>query len=162
MNNNWCIPISSGLKWGPLVPPCVQSLLLSSWSKRIKTDYAWIASNLWSGRSSIFWTSQSCFLSSNRFCKCKLLFINKPMVITEQTITSAHEAWARNYILATCRACSTKMLLVQSLSVLECAKIEQAKEKLRWQGNPVLPTTSNCHVWWSLGPTSESYLASHS
>ena len=30
-----------------------------------------------------FWTSQSCFLSSNWFFECEHPFIDKPMVITE-------------------------------------------------------------------------------
>ena len=39
-------------------------------------------------RSPNLWTSQSCFLSSKGFSECKHLFIDKPMVITEPTVTS--------------------------------------------------------------------------
>ena len=52
--------------------PCEQSLLLPfSLPRRGKGGSAWIASTLWSRRSSKFWTSQSCFLSSNWFFQCE-------------------------------------------------------------------------------------------
>ena len=55
------------------------------------------------------------------------------MVITEPTVVSEWllNAWVQNYILEICWACSTKILLH---SFLEYTKIEQAKEKLCWQG----------------------------
>ena len=50
------------------------------------------------GRSPIFWTSQSCFLSSNWFFfECKHLFIDKPMVITEPTVPSARGLGSKLY-----------------------------------------------------------------
>ena len=53
-------------------PPCEQSLLLSfSLLRRRKVGSARIPSTLWSRRSPNFWTSQSCFLSSNRFFQCE-------------------------------------------------------------------------------------------
>ena len=70
---------------------------------------------VWGRRSPNFWTKQSSFL----FClvklvffECELPFIFKPMVITEPAEASARlKAWVRNYISATCRACSTKLFL---------------------------------------------------
>ena len=47
-----------------------------------------MASNLESRRSPNFWTSQSRFLSSDRFLECEHLFIDKPMV-TDPTVLSA-------------------------------------------------------------------------
>ena len=47
-----------------------------------------MASSLESRRSPNFWTSQSRFLSSNRFLECEHLFIDKPMV-TDPTVLSA-------------------------------------------------------------------------
>ena len=59
-------------------PPCEQSLLLSfSLLRRRKVGSARIASTLWSRRSPNFWTSQSCFLSSNRFFQCERPFSDK-------------------------------------------------------------------------------------
>ena len=48
-------------------PPFEQSLFLSSWSRRRKAGSSCIASNLRGRRSPNFWTSQSCYLSSNWF-----------------------------------------------------------------------------------------------
>ena len=48
-------------------PPFEQSLFLSSWSRRRKAGSSCIVSNLRGRRSSNFWTSQSCYLSSNWF-----------------------------------------------------------------------------------------------
>ena len=48
-------------------PPFEQSLFLSSWSRRRKAGSSCITSNLWGCRSPNFWTSQSCYLSSNWF-----------------------------------------------------------------------------------------------
>ena len=70
---------------------------------------------VWGRRSPNFWTKQSSFL----FClvklvffECELPFIFKQMVITEPAEASARlKAWVRNYISATCRACSTKLFL---------------------------------------------------
>ena len=42
-----------------------------------KGGSAWIASTLWSRRSPNFWTSQSCFLSSNWFFQCEHPFSDK-------------------------------------------------------------------------------------
>ena len=68
-------------------PPCEQTLLMcSSWLKRRKGDSVWVVSSLWSCCSLKFWTSQSCFFSSNSFIECEYLFINKPLVITEPTV----------------------------------------------------------------------------
>ena len=50
------------------------SLLLSSKQKKRRGGSAWITSILWSRRSPNFWTSQSCFLSSNWFTECEHLF----------------------------------------------------------------------------------------
>ena len=59
-------------------PPCEQNLLLSfSLPRRRKVGSARIASTLWSRRSPNFWTSQSCFLSSNRFFQCERQFSDK-------------------------------------------------------------------------------------
>ena len=70
-------------------PPCEQTLpMCSSWLKRRKGGSAWIAWSLWSCRSLKFWTSQSCFFSSNCFFDCKHPFIYKPLVITEPTVPS--------------------------------------------------------------------------
>ena len=57
--------------------PWEQSLLLSFSLLRRKVGSARIASTLWSRRSPNFWTSQSCFLSSNRFFQCERPFSDK-------------------------------------------------------------------------------------
>ena len=55
------------------------------------------------------------------------------MVITEPAEASARlKAWVRNYISATCRACSTKLFLDSCRIFHKYAKIEQAKEMLCW------------------------------
>ena len=67
----------SNMKWR-LTTPCEQSLLLSfSLLRRRKVGSARIASTVWSRRSPNFWTSQSCFLSSNRFFQCERPFFDK-------------------------------------------------------------------------------------
>ena len=68
------------------------------------------------------------------FCECVYPFRFRPMVITERAEASARlKAWVRNYILATCRACSTKIFLDSCRIFHKFAKIEQAKEMLCWQ-----------------------------
>ena len=75
------------------------------------------------------------------FCVVKLVFfecehpsIFKPMVITEAAEASARlKAWVRNYILATCRAWSTKIFLDSCRIFHKYAKMEQGKEMLYWQ-----------------------------
>ena len=75
------------------------------------------------------------------FCVVKLVFfecehpsIFKPMVITEAAEASARlKAWVRNYILATCRACLTKIFLDSCRIFHKYAKMEQGKEMLYWQ-----------------------------
>ena len=70
-------------------PPCEQTLpMCSSWLKRRKGGSTWIVWSLWSCHSLKFWTSQSCFFSSNCFFDCKHPFIYKPLVITEPTVPS--------------------------------------------------------------------------
>ena len=99
-------------------------LAYNSWVGRRKGGPAWITLNLWGRRSPNFWTSQSCSLSSNWFFECENPLIDKPMVIKEPAVASAWLlGWDRNYILATCRACSAKILL-DSCRV-EYANIEQ-------------------------------------
>ena len=62
----------------PNSSPFEQSLLLSfPLLRRRKGGSARIASTLWSRRSPNFWTSQSCFLSSNRFFQCERPFSDK-------------------------------------------------------------------------------------
>ena len=60
--------------------------------------------------------------------------IGKPMVIsTQPAVASARVSglgWS--YILATCRACSRKMLIDSCRVFLEYGKIKQAKRKLCW------------------------------
>ena len=70
--------------WAEL--PFVVSLIKVGGEKEALS--AWIASSLKSRRSPNFWTSQSRFLSSNRFLECEHLFIDKPMV-TDPTVLSA-------------------------------------------------------------------------
>ena len=68
---------------------------------------SWITSNLWSSRSPIFWTSQSCSLSSNWFFrKCQHPFIDKLMVICEPAVGSTRllGLGLKLYSVATCRA----------------------------------------------------------
>jgi len=56
------------------------------------------------------------------------------MVITESAEASARlKAWVRNYILATCRAWSTRIFLESCRTFHKYAKMEQAKEMLCWQ-----------------------------
>ena len=70
--------------WAEL--PFVVSLIKVGGEKEVL--WAWIASSLKSRRSPNFWTSQSRFLSSNRFLECEHLFIDKPMV-ADPTVLSA-------------------------------------------------------------------------
>ena len=71
------------------------------------------------------------------FCVVKLVFfgcehpsIFKPLVITELAEASARlKAWVRNYISATCRACSTKLFLDSCRIFHKYAKIEQIKRR---------------------------------
>ena len=107
--------------------PCEQSLLLSSsWSNRRKGGSAWMASNLWTRRSPSFWTCESCLNSSNWLFVWEHSFTDKP-----SPLYHAHDvqAWVPNYILATCRACSTKILLDSSRVFLEYAKNWASKRK---------------------------------
>ena len=101
-------------------PPCEQSLMGR------KGGPAWIASNLWGRWSPNLWTSQSCSLSSNWFVR-----VQAPVYWEtdghNQARCSKHTAI--RHILATCRACSTKILLDSCGVCLENDKIEQAKEK---------------------------------
>ena len=67
------------------------------------------------------------------FFECEHPSIFKLMVITEAAEASARlKAWVRNYILATCRAYSTKIFLDSCRTFHKYAKIEQAKEMLCW------------------------------
>ena len=50
---------------------------------------AWIASSLWSHSNPDFWTSQSCFLSSNWFFNASIHLLIKLLVITEPAVLSA-------------------------------------------------------------------------
>ena len=52
-----------------------------------------------------FWTSQSCFLSSNWFSKCEHWYTDKPLVITKARCTRV-----LNFITATSRICSIKII----------------------------------------------------
>ena len=61
--------------WGKT--PFEQNLILSFSLLRRKGSSVWIASTLWSRRSPNFWTSQSCFLSSNQFFLCEHPFSDK-------------------------------------------------------------------------------------
>ena len=129
-----------------LRPPCEQSLLLLSfWVRRRKGGSTWIASNLWSHRSSNFWANQSFvkqvyssastryFLNrcsqpsplinlvlsrQTGFFECEHPFIDKPIV------------WLTKPAEATCRAYSTKILLHSWGVFLQDAKIKQARERL--------------------------------
>ena len=49
-----------------------------------------------------------------------------------------YKDWVRNYILATCHACSTKIILNSSRVFDDYDKIEKAKERLCWKDE------SNC------------------
>ena len=70
-------PLTVSCDWAPHVTPCEQSLLLISWVRR---------SSWCSARNPNFWTSQSCFLSSNCFCfSAKQPLTDKPMITTEPT-----------------------------------------------------------------------------
>ena len=57
-------------------------------------------------------------------------FIDKPMVKTEPAVPGTYGTftWARNYILLTCRACSTKILLDSSRVFLESTKSSERKK----------------------------------
>ena len=75
--------------------PYEQSLLFSiSLLGRRKGGSAWIASTLWSRRSPKFWTSQSCFLSSNRFFQCEHLFSDKTDGYNWARCTMKNQAYA--------------------------------------------------------------------
>ena len=93
--------------------PCEESLLLSSWVKRRKGGSAWITTN----QVAITWTSElvNLFLSCQTgFFDCKHPLIGKPIVITELAVASAwfiRPGFETIMILATCHACSTKILL---------------------------------------------------
>ena len=50
---------------------------------------AWIASSLWSHSNPDFWTSQSCFLSSNWFFNASIHLLIKLLGITEPAVPSA-------------------------------------------------------------------------
>ena len=119
-------------------PPCEQTLLMcSSWLKRRKGDSAWIVSSLWSCCSLKFWTSQSCFFSSNSFIECEYLFINNHW-LELSPLYQAHGylAWVWNCILATCSACSTKILLDSYRIFFKKATFEQVKGiRICWQGS---------------------------
>ena len=68
------------------------------------------------------------------FFECEHPFIFKPMVITEPAEASVRlKAWVGNYILATCRACSTKIFLDLFRILHKYAKNDQAKEMLCWR-----------------------------
>ena len=70
-------PLTVSCDWAPHVTPCKQSLLLISWVRR---------SSWCSAHNSNFWTSQSCFLSSNCFFfSAKQPLTDKPMITTEPT-----------------------------------------------------------------------------
>ena len=75
------------------LPPCAHGLVLSSWLRKRKKGFVWIASSPWSHRSPSFWTRQSYVLSSNWIFECKLPFIDNPMVITVPAIPS-ERLWA--------------------------------------------------------------------
>lgn len=83
-----------------------------SYCGRRKGGFSRISSSFWSRRIPPFWTSQSYFLWSKWFFGCELLFIDKPIVITEPRCTKRQtiRAWVRNCILTKCKACSTKLL----------------------------------------------------
>ena len=58
-------------------------------TRRRKGLSAWIASSLWSHSNPDFWTSQSCFLSSNWFFNASIHLLIKLLVITEPAVLSA-------------------------------------------------------------------------
>ena len=58
-------------------------------TRRRKGLSAWIASSLWSHSNPDFWTSQSCFLSSNWFFNASIHLLIKLLVITEPAVPSA-------------------------------------------------------------------------
>ena len=64
-----------------------------------------------------FWTSQSCFLSSNWFFEGEYLFTDKPMVITKPTVKGARGLGSKLYPSNMQRM--LKMLLVSCRVFLE-------------------------------------------
>ena len=106
----------------PAIDP---SLLLSSCVRRRR-------GGPWSRRSPIFWTSQTCFLSSNCFFfECEHPVIDIPMVITEPAVVSARLlglGW-KLYFGNMPRMLSEDITRFMQ-SFVSRAKIEQAKERL--------------------------------
>lgn len=92
------------------LPPCAHGLVLSSWLRKRKKGFVWIASSPWSHRSPSFWTRQSYVLSSNWIFECnfRLLIIQWSLLCPPYQV-NGYEPWARNSMLVTCNACSTKI-----------------------------------------------------
>ena len=97
------------------------------------------ASTLWSRRSPKFWTSQSCFFSSNRFVQCEHPFNEKSDGYNWARCTMKNEDGGEIWHIrlgfqtiscATCSAYSIKILLDSCRVFLENTNIEQAKERL--------------------------------
>ena len=71
----------------------------------------------------------SFFKNTHKNFKSNLVLV---LVLVVKTKALSY-AWVGNYILATCRACSTKILLDSCTVFLEYTKIKHAKERLCWQ-----------------------------
>ena len=129
---------SKKLAWqrGRQGSPCTEQshLPFPSWVRMRKGGSAWITSNLWGRRSPNFSTSQSCSAASNWFFWVwASVYWSKPLVITEITVAS-RQLLALGSTVHVYPSNTLQMLLDSCRVFLECAKIEQVKERLCEQG----------------------------
>ena len=133
---------------------CHQSLLLSSWVRRIKGNSTWIASYLWSSRSPSFRTCQSCSLSSywlytrllglgSKLYPCNMLGIYPPFSYTNLTIL----------ILDECKFLKNGNKFVITLLIISGNKYFDLSENMVYLYKQIHPTK----VGWMYFLTSQSF-----
>ena len=126
-----------------MIPPAFANFSYSPRMSRRKGGSSWIASSLWSRRSPNFWTSESCFVLSKWFIKCKHLFIEKPMVITKPAVPTARLGLGWKLYPA-------KMLRLvnKDLAYLSLSRVRQNRASERKTLLTGFPVRSFCRPKW--------------